>query len=100
MVPNAHFVAEISALRYELLGDSDTMRSAAQYACRRYQGILSRMNGTDDLRKKITAINESLERAALFRGDGLRSDVIRRAITELRMTIDMHLHTLSTSDVR
>lgn len=94
MGTNAPFVAEICALRYELLGYSDSMRNAAQYACRRYQSILSNMPGTDDIRQKIGLINDSLDRATLFHDEHRRSDIVLRSITELRMIIDMHLHAL------
>jgi hypothetical protein len=94
------FVAEISALRYELLGTSDTMIHAARYACRRYLGILSRMSESGDaqiirLKDTVAEIYEGLERTALCRGERYVADVLQKSLTDLRMVMDMHLHRMS-----
>ena len=101
MSKQKEFVAEISSLRYELLGTSDTMVHAARYACRRYLGILSRMSeGGGDahvirLKTAVAEICETLDRTALCHSERHVSDLLQKSLTDLRMVIDVHLHRLS-----
>lgn len=97
-------ITEICALRFQLLGQGDVMLSATQYACRTYLGILSRMdNGRDeklrDVMERVISISEQLNRAALYRSERTLTDAIEKAMTDLRMIIDMHLHTLGTTEM-
>ena len=79
------------------------MLGAMQYACRRYLGILNKMveqKGRDTgqllrLRDAVADISERIDRSALYRNERIMSDTLQRFLTELRMLIDMHLHTLS-----
>ena len=79
------------------------MLGAMQYACRRYMGILTKMveqKGRDAdhlmrLRDTVADISERIDRTALYRNERVMADSLQRFLTELRMLIDMHLHSLS-----
>jgi hypothetical protein len=92
-------VEEISSLRYELLGTSDSMIHSAQHACRRYLGILMRMGDGGDgqalrLKHDVAEICECLDRTARCRSERNMADMLQKSLTDLRMVIDMHLHRL------
>jgi hypothetical protein len=98
----APFIAEINVLRFELLSSGDSMLAAVRYGSRRYLGILSQMMVHDshgqrlnEISAKVSQICESLDRITLFSTEQSRRDATQRLMTELRMIIDMHLHSLS-----
>ena|ERR1044072_4544436 len=100
MSPHHQFAAEINALRYQLLGRGESMLGATQYACRHYLGILTRMSehgGTDTQRLSdmVNDIYAGLDRLELYPDERRKADVLQKSMTELRMIIDMHLHTLN-----
>jgi hypothetical protein len=105
MSQNSSVVAEISALRYQLLGRSESMLSATQYTCRCYLAILLKLAEAGDkhaagLRSQVLEINESLDRSALFRNQRAVTDIVQKSMTDLRMIMDMHLHNLDVEHSR
>jgi hypothetical protein len=98
----APFIAEMNVLRFELLSSGDSMLGAVRYGSRRYLGILSQMmdhsrdrHHLEEISDRVSKICESLDRISLFSTEQSRRDAIQRLMTELRMIVDMHLHSLS-----
>jgi hypothetical protein len=102
MRESAPFVTEINVLRFELLSSGDSMLGAVRYGSRRYLGILTQMmahskdqHRLEEISTRVSQICDSLDRINLFSTEQSRRDAAQRLMTELRMIIDMHLHTLS-----
>lgn len=105
MASESRFTADINALRYELLGYSDSASGALQYACRRYQGILHKMGDSEgskpfirDMTERVSRICDGVDRAMLFNNDRTRTETALKLLTELRMLIDMHLHVMAGNE--
>jgi hypothetical protein len=105
MDQDARIIAELNALRYELLGYSEMLPGTPQQACRRYQSLLSKIGGDGgvterlllrDIQARIDDICCCLEKTPV-RNPREQADRVQKSVTDLRMIVDMHLHMLSTA---